>query len=352
MDELPDISISTESEPDIDPSRYLTIHQSLQNSTSSHTHIPYDKWGSVILGVLDSPPSDYKICRVARFYLKNDEKIYIIAQDSEVISSEAIRQLTGELDFMISSIPNSGEAIVPFSELFTGVKSPQKPPMIAVSNEIHSNRDDTRMILQYTSNSSIFLKYKNFRLILSSYFRVKYCNPSMPPPPLPPVTLNTSSDIVGIFNMLLAANADSHDYHLSVVHAQARQRMFTDATLQNVLVQRKKDREENVRLRTVISNLQDKLGRTHEQVVRLAVSTKFGVEWGQSIRIEGINDTFNLVANGLCITGKERTEGVERFYRRIIKGFRGFEEHPHEINEEKDFRVKFLNVRPMTDYRN
>lgn len=127
----------------------------------------------------------------------------------------------------------------------------------------------------------------------------------------------TSKDIQSIITELLFAQANVKDFNYCQQSTIQRCLRSLGYAITNMLIERQKSKEENQRLRPVIHELQDKVGRYKQAFTQDKIWNWVGI-------VAFDQKTFWRIHFGGKWAGKNGQEGataLERLYKRMTKGF-------------------------------
>jgi hypothetical protein len=131
-------------------------------------------------------------------------------------------------------------------------------------------------------------------------------------------SLRLPVDLQEAITFLAALAEDQQDYITSLTTALDRNRQVVKSVIDKLNKSRWKDW-------AIIDRIQECFGPLHEEIIRQAVATSFGLEWGASINIQGFTDAISFAGRGLALSTTAHAEARDVLLRRFCWSFEGFD---------------------------
>ena len=241
-----------------------------------------------------------RVIRIVQVTPNIDQTLYIIMESTEIFTSQSIRKLSSNDAFRISDI-STNEKVVSLGDAVQHSKASSSKPHFVISSTL--SLPHLKLHIQFSRNTIVCLVQHSLVNLLKQGFPVSFELLTSLPRTVP----QTVNDPIQYLSTRLG---DLEDYICSVINGYDRSRRAFRTMMKSIHDERHKDRK-------VIKNIRERLGHLHEEIIRQAVTTAYGIEYGLSLEIKGLSDIMVFVGTGLGITTEQRNVAREHLISKL-----------------------------------
>lgn len=242
-----------------------------------------------------------RIVQIVQINPNPTEVFYIVMDTLDILTSQVIRQRSTNSDFLIS-YPPTNQHVVTISDAIKSDTNLSKRFIVSTTLQA----PDLRLHIQFEPGLTISLQKSAFVQIMAKSFTISYEAINS----LPTVSKEKTED--DPITHLCARLDCMEDFARSILNAYDR----TRRVLRSMIQEHSYERDKNG---NAIHDIRERLGPLHEEIIRLAVTTVHGIEYGLPLEVRGLSGVIDFVGVGLGMNTEQRKLARSKLISKLVR---------------------------------